>query len=48
MGYDNSTCPVHDGYSSAGQLTPEQIQQGFWAVLNLRSPLKKSSHKRHF
>ncbi|MBD2108298.1 sulfur transferase domain-containing protein [Nodosilinea sp. FACHB-13] len=34
--------PVNDDYSSAGQLTPEQIrqaaQQGFQAVLNLRSP----------
>ncbi|MBD2234737.1 beta-lactamase hydrolase domain-containing protein [Phormidium tenue] len=34
--------PVNDDYSSAGQLTPEQIQQAaqqeFQAVLNLRSP----------
>lgn len=34
--------PVNDDYSSAGQLTSEQIQrlaqQGFRAVLNLRSP----------
>lgn len=35
---------IHDAYSSAGQLTPEQIQrlaeQGFRSVLNLRFPVE--------
>ncbi|MBD1874388.1 phosphatase [Nodosilinea sp. FACHB-131] len=39
--------PVNQDYSSAGQLSPEQIQalaeQGFQAVLNVRSPAEPDS-----
>jgi uncharacterized protein (TIGR01244 family) len=43
----DSISPVNSDYSSAGQLTPEQIkqaaEQGFRSILNLRSPHEPGS-----